>query len=35
MGTEPGQPLTLICDFEKSKFYVVSVDMKNLDTIEI
>ena len=33
MGTDPGQPLTLICDFEKSKFYVVSVDMKNLDTI--
>ena len=35
MSTDPGQPLTLICDFEKSKFYVVSVDMKNLDTIEI
>lgn len=35
MGTDPGQPLTLICDFEKSRFYVVSVDMKNLDTIEI
>ena len=35
MGTDPGQPLTLICDFEKSKFYVVSVDIKNLDTIEI
>ena len=35
MGTDPGQPLTLICDFEKSKFYVVSLDMKNLDTIEI
>lgn len=35
MGTDPGQPLTLICDFEKSKFYVVSVDMRNLDTIEI
>ena len=35
MSTEPGQPLTLICDFEKSKFYVVSVDMRNLDTIEI
>lgn len=35
MGTDPGQPLTLICDFEKSKFYVVSLDMKKLDTIEI
>ena len=35
IGTDPGQPLTLICDFEKSKFYVVSVDIKSLDTIEI
>lgn len=35
MGTEPGQPLTLICDFEKSKFYIVSVDMTDLDAIEI
>ena len=35
MGTEPGQPLTLICDFEKSKFYIVSIDTKTLDTVEI
>ncbi len=35
MGTEPGQPLTLICDFEKSKFYIVSIDTKDLDTVEI
>lgn len=35
MGTEPGQPLTLICDFEKSKFYIVSVDTNALDTVEI
>ena len=35
MGTEPGQPLTLICDFEKSKFYIVSIDMRELDAIEI
>lgn len=35
MGTEPGQPLTLICDFEKSKFYIVSVDLTALDSIEI
>lgn len=35
MGTEPGQPLTLICDFEKSKFYVVSINTKALDTVEI
>lgn len=25
MGTEPGQALTLICDYERSKFYIVSV----------
>ena len=35
MGTEPGQPLTLICDFEKSKFYIVSIDANALDTVEI
>ena len=35
MGTEPGQPLTLICDFDKSKFYIVSIDASELDAIEI
>ena len=35
MSTEPGQPLTLICDFEKSKFYIVSIDAKELDAVEI
>ena len=35
MGTEPGQPLTLICDFDKSKFYIVSIDAKDLDAVEI
>ena len=35
MGTEPGQPLTLICDFDKSKFYIVSIDAAALDAIEI
>ena len=35
MGTDPGQPLTLICDFEKSKFYIVSIDTSALDTAEI
>ncbi len=35
MGTEPSQPLTLICDYEKSKFYIVSVDMKQLKTLEV
>ena len=35
MGTEPGQPLTLICDFEKSRFYIVSIDMQGLESVEI
>lgn len=34
MGTDPGQALTLICDYEKSKFYIVSVSMDNLAHIE-
>ena len=35
MGTEPGQPLTLICDFDKSKFYIVSIDTTSLECIDI
>lgn len=35
MGTTPEQPLTLICDFEESKFYVVSIDASELETVEI
>ena len=35
MGTDPSQALTLICDYEKSKFYIVSVDMNELTHIEI
>ena len=35
MGTEPSQALTLICDYDKSKFYIVSVDTTNLNTIEV
>ncbi len=35
MGTTPEQPLTLICDFEESKFYIVSLDATELETIEI
>ncbi len=35
MGTTPEQPLTLICDFEESKFYVVSIDARELESIEI
>ena len=35
MGTEPGQPLTLICDFERSRFYIVSIDVRELESVEI
>ncbi len=35
MGSTPEQPLTLICDFEESRFYVVSIDVSKLTTIEI
>lgn len=35
MGTEPGQPLTLICDYEKSKFYSVSVAIDELKMLEV
>lgn len=35
MGTEPSQALTLICDYEKSKFYIVSVCMDKLFTLDV
>lgn len=35
MGTEPSQPLTLICDFEKSRFYIVSLQLADLERLEI
>lgn len=35
MGTDLGQALTLICDYEKSKFYIVSVDTDKLAQIEV
>ena len=35
MGTEPYQPLTLISDFEESKFYVISLDMINLRVLKV
>lgn len=35
METEPAQPLTLICDFEKSRFYIVSVSVTDLELLEI
>ena len=35
MGTEPYQPLTLISDFEESKFYVISLDMSGLRVLNV
>ncbi len=35
MGTNPGQVLTLICDYEKSRFYIVSVNVAELSQIEV
>lgn len=35
MGTEPSQALTLICDYEKSKFYIVSVAADDLAQVEV
>ena len=35
MGTDAGQALTLICDYEESRLYLVSVDMRDLRTVEI
>ncbi len=35
MGTEPSQALTLICDYEKSKFYIVSICADALKQLEV
>lgn len=35
MGTELGQVLTLICDYDKSKFYIVSVDTSKLEVLDV
>lgn len=35
MGSDPYQPLTLISDFEKSKLYVVSLDMSGLRVLHV
>lgn len=35
MGTEPGQALTLICDYERSRFYIVSMDISDLEVLDI
>lgn len=35
MGTDPAQALTLICDYEKSKLYIVSIGTDGLAQIEV
>ena len=35
MGTDPLQPLTLICDYEQSVFYILSVDLSGLRTLDV
>ena len=35
MGTDPNQPLTLICDYEESKFYIVSICTDTLKSLEV
>ena len=35
MGMRPEQPLTLICDFDKPMFYVMSIALNGLKTIRI
>ncbi|MBQ9252510.1 MAG: DUF3990 domain-containing protein [Clostridia bacterium] len=35
MGTDPYQPLTLISDFEQSKFYIISLDITDLRVLTV
>ena len=35
MGTDPYQPLTLISDFEQSKFYVIRLNLKGLRVLQV
>jgi transcriptional regulator with XRE-family HTH domain len=35
MGTEPSQVLTLICDYERARFYIVSVEMEELNVLAV
>ena len=35
MGTDPSQALTLICDYESAKFYVVSISVDNLAVLDV
>lgn len=35
MGTNPEQPLTLVCDFDDSKFYAVSMKMDEVQILNV
>ena len=35
LGTDPSQALTLICDYEKSKLYLVSIDTRQLAMLDV
>lgn len=35
MGTEPSQALTLICDYESAKFYIVSISVNDLAVLDV
>ena len=35
MGSDPYQPLTLISDFEQSRFYIISLDLTNLRVLTV
>ncbi|MDD6812667.1 MAG: DUF3990 domain-containing protein [Lachnospiraceae bacterium] len=35
MGTEPSQALTLICDYESAKFYIVSISVDDLVVLNV
>lgn len=35
MGTEPSQALTLICDYESARFYIVSVALGDLNVLDV
>ena len=35
MGTEPSQALTLICDYENSTLYVLSISQEELDVLDV
>ena len=35
MGTDPSQALTLICDYDKSKFYIVSIAVGELEILDV